>query len=142
MLSCAEFADRLYDEDCRSALERSGPGPRDVAEHRGACDTCARAWLEAAVDLQALRDVLPPAPAALERRLRTQLSERAQPRSPLASARRLACWSAVGAAAALAAARALPPSFAELGLPLLALVGASLAFAMAAAREALRAIAR
>ena len=66
MLSCTDFCDRLYDEDCRHALAGRGPLPPDVSMHRQECAGCRLAWAEAAEDLATLPHLLmEPAPPAL-----------------------------------------------------------------------------
>lgn len=138
MLSCTEFIDRLYDEDCRRALETRGPVPRDVTEHLGSCAECRHAWAEAGEDLHALPPLLlEPAPPALERRVRVRLAEHFQAQPELDRVRKVTWSAAVGAAAALAAAQSLPPPLAGLGPLALALIGASMAFAGRAVYEAL-----
>jgi hypothetical protein len=136
MLTCATFQDRLYDEDARAALEGGAAVPADVASHRGSCSGCARAWEEAADDLRTFpASLAEPMPAAVERRLRTQLA--AEPRTaPLDWSQGLA-WAAVGGAAMFALAGYLPPLFPWIGPTTLALFGASLAFGASAARETL-----
>jgi hypothetical protein len=139
MLSCTRFVERLYDEDCRRALETGAPAPPDVADHITLCTECRRAWEEAAGDVRTLPGLLTqPAPVALERRLRLRL---AAPLGTVARegwAQEAAWWIAVGAAAALAAARTLPADLAGVDPLVLALVGASLAFVAGAVRDALR----
>jgi predicted anti-sigma-YlaC factor YlaD len=110
--------------------------PPDVAEHRRACADCRRAWEEAAEDLRTVRDSVPPAPAALERRIRIRLADGIPPR-PGRCALRFAWYSAVGAAVALASVPALPPPVAAVGPLVLAFAGASLAFAAGTIREGL-----
>ncbi len=139
MLSCTRFAERLYDEDCRRAMAAGAPAPPDVAEHVAVCVECARTWEEAENDVRSLPSLLTrPAPVALERRLRRRLAEPLRPRATLVWAQRAAWWSVVGAAAALAAARTLPPDLAAIGPLTLALIGASIAFVAGTVRDALR----
>jgi len=75
---CTEFEDRLFDEDCRTALLGSAPAPADVAEHTARCPECARRWAEAAADTQRLaaRLVVAPPPA-----LRQALYRAARPKT-------------------------------------------------------------
>ncbi len=143
MLSCATFLDRIYDEDCRRAMEAGVSAPPDIGEHAAACAGCGRAWKQASEDVRLLPGLLTwPAPEALERRLRVRLAEPRPSSEQLGWLRRTALWSAVGAAAALAAARTLPPELAGVGHPVLALAGASMAFVAGATGEALRRVAR
>jgi hypothetical protein len=135
MLSCAQFRDRLYDEDARRALE-GGPVPHELAAHRDACGECTRTWAEALEDLRLFAEGLrEPAPPALERRLRVGLAARYPPRAAVDFSAGIV-WAAIGAVAAHWIA-AVIPALAFLG-PLSPLVGASIAFAANAVRDALR----
>jgi predicted anti-sigma-YlaC factor YlaD len=64
-MTCAEFEDRLFDEDCRAGLLGRSALPADVAEHAAQCPACARQWAEALADAQRLsrRLVVAPPPA-------------------------------------------------------------------------------
>ncbi len=137
MLTCTELGDRLFDEDCRLALEGRGPVPPDVAEHRLACADCRVAWEEAAEDLAAIRQAAPAVPPHLERRIRIQIAEGVSP-SSRRRVLRLASYAVVGAAVALASFRALPPAVAAVGPLVLALAAASTAFAAGTIRDGLR----
>ncbi len=140
MLSCTRFVERLYDEDCRRTMEAGTPAPPDMAEHIAACAECGREWEETGRDVRALPGLLiEPAPAALERHLRLRLAGASRPVTRLDWPQRAAWWCAVGAAAALAAARTFPPELADAGPLVLALVGASIAFVAGTLRDALRA---
>ncbi len=137
MLSCTKFMERLYDEDCRRAMEHGAPPPPPMAEHASVCAECARAWEEAEEDARSLPDLLArPSPVALERSLRVRLAEPLS-HAPLDLLQRALGWAAVGAAAALTAARALP-ELAGIASLLLAFAGASIAFVTGTFRAALR----
>ncbi len=137
MLSCTEFADRLYDEDCRRAQEGRAELPADVAAHRRVCGGCGRAWAAAAQDLYLVRQAVGPTPAGLQRRIRIRLCETAVAVPPQSWAHRVAWCSLLGAAVMLAAAPSVA-WLADLGPFLLALCGGSLAFAASTLNEALR----
>ncbi len=49
-MTCPELDDRLFDEDCRSALLGRGEVPRDVADHLALCPRCTREWSQAAAE--------------------------------------------------------------------------------------------
>jgi predicted anti-sigma-YlaC factor YlaD len=68
-MTCPEFDDRLFDEDCRSALLGRADVPRDVAEHLGLCATCAQEWSRAAAEAARLSRLLVAPPPALRGRL-------------------------------------------------------------------------
>jgi hypothetical protein len=123
VLTCSDFADRLYDEDCRRALAHRGPVPAlpaDIALHCASCAACRRLWAEAAEDLATLPALLAePAPAALAARVRRDLGVLAAARQ--AGPPRLGLdwtaaftWAALGAAAAIVAAGHLPAGLAHL----------------------------
>ena len=75
-MTCPALEDRLFDEDCRSALLGRGDVPKDVADHLARCPACALAWSQAAaggcrrrfvpfwVDVR--RQRLPPSSAAVK----------------------------------------------------------------------------
>lgn len=139
MLSCTRFVERLYDEDCRRAMEAGIRAPRDVAEHLAACVECAREWDEAERDLRSLPGLLAATPpGSLERGIRLRLAGW-QPTSPtLDWAWRTAWRASVGAAATIAASHAVAPDLAALlGPAVVAFAGASLAFVAGAVRDAL-----
>jgi hypothetical protein len=71
-MTCGELEDRLFDEDCRSALLGQGDVPGDVAEHLGRCPACAREWSRAAAETSLLSQalVVVPPPALRGRMLR------------------------------------------------------------------------
>jgi hypothetical protein len=118
VLTCAAFLDRLYDADAP-----------DLVQHRAACADCAREWRDMEQDRLVLPRVLAePAPAAVERHLRRRLAA-FTPGSPLISWSDGLAWAAIGAALAVSA---------EGTVTLAALLGASLAFALGAARAAVR----
>lgn len=136
MLTCAQFQDRIYDSDCRQALENRGLVPEDVAEHGEACPACRCSWLEAADDLRELPSLLmQPAPAALERRLRLELAERTSRVHAIDWWQGIA-WAAIGSALALYAAGVFPV-LQMFGAATWAFVGAASAFAISAARDAI-----
>jgi hypothetical protein len=138
MLTCAAFADRLYDEDCRRAMA-GGSVPTDMAEHASTCSDCRRSWNEARADLEELPALLEtPAPLALQRRLRLGLADADRRRAWPEWARRTACWTAVGAATAMTVARVLPGGLPEVAPLAMALTGASLAVVAGTLRDALR----
>jgi hypothetical protein len=137
MLSCAQFLDRILDEDSRRALEGSLPAPADVAEHGETCASCRRAWLEAALDLRQLPGLLlEPAPRSLERRIRARMGER-RPRATAFDWGQGVAWAGVGTALTLYAAQVFPAMH-ILGPLAWGLTGAAVAFAASAAREALQ----
>jgi hypothetical protein len=158
VLSCEDFSDRLYDEDCRFALVRRGAVPADVALHCASCAACRGLWTEAADDLATLPELLSePAPPELSARVRRGLAERvaAQPASPWSALDWTAglTWAALGAAVAVVAAGHLPAGLAQrlvsgsaspataphpaLMAPF-ALLGAAIAFGASAVRQAVR----
>ncbi len=49
-MTCPELEDRLFDEDCRSALLGRGDVPPDVADHLALCPRCAQEWSQAAAE--------------------------------------------------------------------------------------------
>ncbi len=140
MLSCREFCDRLYDEDCRHALAGRGPLPADVAVHQEECAGCRSAWAQAAEDLATLPQLLlEPAPGALLADLRVAVIEKRE-LPPTLDWTAGITWAAIGAVlpALAAVAGPLPSWLAAMGPLCLSLVGASFAFAASAASEALR----
>jgi hypothetical protein len=157
VLSCQEFSDRLYDEDCRRALAHRGPVPADAALHRDSCADCRSLWAEAAEDLATLPELLcEPAPPALEARVRRELAKGpSRPANPWFVLDWTAgiTWAAIGASLALMAVSHLPaglagmlfsspgstanPTHLALAAPT-ALLGASVAFAASAVRQAVR----
>ena len=140
-MKCEQVADRLYDDDCRLALETNAPAPPDLRDHLESCSGCRAAWEAVADDLRIVRGVLVEAPpSALERRLRIAFANRAVgPAGALWLPRveRLAQAAAIGALAALAAAQTLPPALASMGPALVCLTGASVGFAGRAVFDAL-----
>ncbi len=69
-MTCPELGDRLFDEDCRSALLGRGDVPRDVADHLAACSGCAQEWSRASAEAGRLsRALLVAPPPALRGRL-------------------------------------------------------------------------
>jgi hypothetical protein len=157
VLSCQDFSDRLYDEDCRRALAHRGAVPADAALHLDVCSGCRGLWAEAEEDLATLPGLLfEPAPAALEAGLRRGLARgRARPAKT-----RLVLdwtvgitWAGMGAALAIVTVSHLPAGLAGLlssalgsagsqaHLALMAstaLLGASVAFAASAVQQAVR----
>ena len=142
MLTCTAFADRLYDEDCRQALSGRAPIPADLGPHRDGCAACRRAWEEAALDLAALPSLLlEPAPAAVVAGLRHAVATGSEPSATLDWTAAIT-WAAIGAVAG-AVLPALTGGHLSAWVagpePLvLALVGASVAFAARAAGDAVR----
>ena len=140
-MNCEHCGDRLYDDDCRQALDTNSPAPPDLREHLAACTDCRAAWVEAADDLRLVRgDLIEGPPAALERRLRIAFADRAiEPADALFRARveSLAQSAAIGAMAALGTAPMLLPALAAIGPALLGLTGACVGFAGRAIFEAL-----
>ena len=140
-MNCKHLADRLYDDDCRLALETNASAPPDLHDHLASCSDCRAAWDAAADDLHTVRWALVEAPpSALERRLRIAIAARtAEPAGALWVLRvdSLAQAAAIGALAALAAAQTLPPALAMMGQALLCLTGASVGFAGRAVFDAL-----
>ena len=132
-MNCEHLTDRLYDDDCRQALETNAQAPPDLRDHFASCSDCRAAWDVAADDLHIVRGALVEAPpSALERRLRIAVAARtAEPAGALWVPRvdSLAEAAAIGALAALAAAQTLPPALATMGQALLCLTGASVGFA-------------
>ena len=132
-MNCEHLTDRLYDDDCRQALETNAQAPPDLRDHFASCSDCRAAWDVAADDLRIVRGALVEAPpSALERRLRIAVAARtAEPAGALWVPRvdSLAQAAAIGALAALAAAQTLPPALATMGQALLCVTGASLGFA-------------
>jgi hypothetical protein len=157
MLSCQGFSDRLYDEDCRRALEHRGPVPADAALHLDSCSGCRGLWAEAEEDLATLPELLfEPAPAELEARLRRELARgRARPANPRLMLDWTAglTWAGMGAALGIMAMSHLPAGLSGLlssglgpvGSPAhlalmapAALLGASVGFAASAVHQAVR----
>jgi hypothetical protein len=142
MLTCAAFADRLYDEDCRQALAGRAPIPADLGVHRDGCASCRGAWEEAARDLAALPPLLlEPAPSAVVAGLRHAVAKGGEP-SPALDWTAAITWAAIGASigAVLPALTAGHLSAWVAGPEplILSLVGASFAFAARVAGEAVR----
>jgi hypothetical protein len=142
MLSCPQFLERLYDEDCRAALAGAHTLPEDVATHRRQCAGCQEEWELAAADAHALplalADVVPVAlPARLHKALGPVVVPASRP-SVFDGSHALA-WAAVGATAAviLAAGATMPPALASLGLITWSLLGAAVAAGASIARDAL-----
>jgi|WetSurMetagenome_2_1015567.scaffolds.fasta_scaffold23472_4 hypothetical protein len=110
-----------------------------MAAHAAACADCKRSWDEARADLEELPALLEtPAPLGLQRRLRLEIVNADGRRTWPDWAPRTACWTAVGAATALTAARVLPPGWPEIAPLALALTGASLAVVAGTLRDVLR----
>ena len=126
MLTCAEFSDRLYDEDCRRALSGALAPPADIALHLAAgdggaagaagaaedgCAACRLLWAEAADDLARLPALLlEPPPAHLHAALlRPRGGPTASQAAPATSRWAIdwtagLTWAALGATLALMAA--------------------------------------
>ncbi len=69
-MTCADLDDRLFDEDCRTALLGRAPTPADVAAHLAACAACCATWSEAVDDAHRLSHLLVATPPpALRARL-------------------------------------------------------------------------
>ena len=140
-MNCEHVGDRLYDDDCRHALDTNNPAPPDLREHLAACIDCRAAWVEAADDLRLVRgDLIEGPPAALERRLRIAFAGRTtEPVEASFRSRveRLAQSAALGAMAALGTAPMLLPALGAIGPALLGLTGACVGFAGRAVIEAL-----
>lgn len=140
MLSCRDFCDRLYDEDCRHAMAGRGPLPTDVSVHQQECAGCRLVWAQAAEDLATLPHLLlEPAPAALLADLRVSVIKGME-LPPTLDWTAAITWAAIGAVlpALAAVAGPLPSWLAAMGPLSLSLVGASFAFAANAATGALR----
>jgi hypothetical protein len=140
VLSCRDFCDRLYDEDCRHALAGRGPLPTDVSVHHQECAGCRLVWAQAAEDLATLpRLLLEPMPAALLADLRVSVIKGME-LPPTLDWTAAITWAAIGAVlpALAAVAGPLPSWLAAMGPLSLSLVGASFAFAANAATGALR----
>jgi hypothetical protein len=139
MLSCQDFRDRLYDEDCRRAVAGDAPIPADLSLHRDACAECREEWNAAADDLLHLPVLLAEsAPASLERRIRVAVAERSIRTAAPLDWSDGAVWAALGAAAASLANGPLSTWLPGLGPLGIALLGASMAFAVNASRRVLR----
>ncbi len=70
-MTCPELEDRLFDEDCRSALLGRGDVPPDVSDHLAQCPACALAWAQAAAESCLIsRALLVAPPPGLADRLR------------------------------------------------------------------------
>ena len=142
MLSCAQFLDRLYDDDCRAALGGVTLLPEDVAAHRRECTACRGEWEAAAADLGMLPGaLLEPPPAGLAVRLQNGLvpsMKKTAPAKVFDPAQALA-WAALGAAAAMVVASmpSLPAALADTGAVTWSVVGASMAAAASVVRDAL-----
>jgi hypothetical protein len=140
VLSCLDFCDRLYDEDCRHALAGCGPLPSDISVHLPGCAGCRLVWAEASEDLATLPVLLlEPAPAALQADLGVAVIKGME-LPPALDWTAGITWAAIGAVlpALAAVAGPLPSWLAALGPLSLSLVGASFAFAANAAHESLR----
>jgi len=138
MLTCAQFVDRLYDEDCRGALKAEVPLPDELQEHHDSCAACAQEWALAAQDLSTFPALLlESAPLTLEHRIRARVRGGVRP-PPVLDWTQGMTWAAVGAAVAFSVLPRLFPVLSSLGPLSLSLIGASLAFAASAAQETLR----
>lgn len=139
MLSCQDFRDRLYDEDCRRALSGDAPIPADLSLHREACAECGEEWSAAADDLAHLPLLLvESAPASVERRVRIAVADRMVRRAPAIDWSDGVMWAALGATGALIAAGPIQAWLPGLGPLSVSLLGASLAFAWSATHRAMR----
>ena len=75
-MKCAEFEERLLDEDGRAALRGRGPIPAALAAHMAGCPACAREFEAAERDLVRFADALMlTAPPLLRARLRRRAAE-------------------------------------------------------------------
>lgn len=111
---CAEFQDRLFDEECRAALLGRAAAPADVAEHATRCPACARQWAEALADAQRLSHLVVDPPPALRR----SLYQAFRPRTGVWSLRihkETLSWAIAGGAlgASLGGALFVPPGLAD-----------------------------
>ncbi len=101
MKSCDELKDRLYDEDCRRALEGVGCWPADVADHLASCEACSSVRTELAVDALVYRAALSEdAPASTRAAALAALGEAYPRQAPLLDWRAAAVWGISGAALA------------------------------------------
>ncbi len=90
-MTCPELEDRLFDEDCRSALLGRGEMPRDLADHLARCPACVLEWSRAASETSRLsRGLLVDLPGDLRNRL-----GRAFPRAAGGQRREIDCLTEV-----------------------------------------------
>jgi predicted anti-sigma-YlaC factor YlaD len=111
-MTCVEFEDRLFDEDCRAALLGRAAVPADVAEHLALCSACERQWAEAVAATQRLAErlVVTPSPVLL-RSLYRLFRPRGRVRTLRIDTGMLSWAIAAGVLGALLAGGAFPTAF-------------------------------
>ncbi len=101
MKSCDGIRDRLYDEDCRHALDGVGRWPADVALHLASCAACNSVRTELATDALEYRAALSEdAPVAARAASLAAFAAACPTRGPLLDWRAAVVWGISGAALA------------------------------------------
>jgi hypothetical protein len=123
MNDCARVADRLFDEDARSALLSGAPAPADLAPHIEACAECRRVWNEAAEELGWLAgDLVEASPSRLVSQARSAMRQALPPPAlPLIEWRPVIAWGASGVALGVCAAALMHPLLSAFGQTLVVL---------------------
>lgn len=129
-MRCSDLLLRLYDEDCRIALEGGAPMPADIRAHSATCPECTLVWEQALVDTCVIAGSLSLAtPAHLQAQLLAALP--ASPRASHAIDLTALTWAVIGGAVGAAFVGAVLQWPIDLQLLAFA-VGASLGLAFAA----------
>jgi hypothetical protein len=135
-MTCVELEDRLFDEDCRSALLGRGDVPRDVADHLARCLDCPRAWSRAAAEAGWLSRglVVAPPPALRDRLVRAFRADAGRRRHGIGSGTEMVCGALACGALGASLAGSVPGLSDWAGF----CVGASLGLAAEAVRRTRR----